>query len=154
MNKMIFVIAAIALTGCGNPDLGRIMFQTPSGFDEEQRQTFETLPLLSQGSELGVCSHIRINRAQTTQADREVYRAALNKRGLSRRDAEIVTSTSADFGTGMTYAGLECSADGRLATNKAFYTGLGHRWQVRFGNSFVYLEGDGTPSGMIVTAWN
>ena len=32
--------------------------------------------------------------------------------------------------------------------------GIGHQWQMQLGSSYVYLEGDGTPTGMRVTGWN
>lgn len=54
----------------------------------------------------------------------------------------------------MSYIGLVCAIGHDMQVNKAFYPSVGHRWQAITGEGYVYLEGDGTPEGMKITAWN
>jgi uncharacterized protein (AIM24 family) len=54
----------------------------------------------------------------------------------------------------MTFNGLSCALRFEPRTNKAFYSGIGHRWQAITGEGFVYLEGNGTPEGMRIKSWN
>lgn len=79
----------------------------------------------------------------------------LHTRGLSRRDIELLASRDQSFGTGQSFLGLSCSVGYEPEVNKSFYQGVGHRWQAILpGPRYIYLEGDGTPTGMTVTGWN
>jgi hypothetical protein len=80
--------------------------------------------------------------------------AELRNRGLTGRDVEIISNPKATYGTQMTFNGLSCALRFEPRTNKAFYSGIGHRWQAITGQGFVYLEGNGTPEGMRIKSWN
>lgn len=99
---------------------------------------------------------ILLNAAEKylSDEDQSFVRRGFSSIGLNPRDLEILTDAATVYGTGMSFAGLECAAGANLAKHTAFYPGTGHQWQVRFGTDFVYLRGDGTDRGMKVYAWN
>lgn len=74
--------------------------------------------------------------------------------GLKSRDIELLRRRNQSFGTNQSFLGLVCSLGYEPPVNKSFYQGVGHRWQAVLGSQYVYLEGDGSPSGMRVTGWN
>jgi hypothetical protein len=73
---------------------------------------------------------------------------------MTARDVELIRARDTMFGTGQSWNGLFCSLGYVPEVNKSFYQGSGHRWQAILPSQYVYLEGNGTPSGMKITAWN
>lgn len=140
-------LAAMTLAGCSASTLGGVML-TPALQLGESKLT--SMPLYPGVAGPSICGHLATNRARATKADLDLYAKALRQH-LPARDVELIAQRS--YGTGMTFNGLRClSPNGRV--NDAFYPGVGHRWQVVYGSEYVYLEGDGTPEGMRVVAWN
>jgi len=94
---------------------------------------------------------IPYDRSDFTAIERE-----LRGMGLTARDIELLRRRSQTYGTGQTYAGLSCSLGYAPRVNRSFYPGTGNQWQAVLGQygPYVYLRGDGTPSGMRVYAWN
>lgn len=150
------LVLALVLAGCAvTPDRFSVV-NRPSDWTAETRQAFVSLPTMGYR---GVCDIARqVGYAYASPAvfakDRAILGAELKRRGMTARDRELILDPDVTYGTGMTYRGLECAAGGTLSPNTAYYAGVGHRWQVPFGSGFVYLEGNGTPEGMRVTAWN
>lgn len=140
------IVAFLALTACG-PGFDLNLYETPAAWTPKARAYF------AQQSPATKCA-ILLNSTKAAAADLDHIFSEIRKLGLNRRDIEILRDQEHVYGTGMSYRGLECAGGGKLYPNKAFYSGLGHRWQVPFGSGFVYLEGDGTEAGMRVTAWN
>lgn len=153
MRIILGVAAMTALVACNDP-AGTSVAKPPSKMDASELDVFNSLPLLSAGYADSICAHWKRLTRYRTSADTPFYFKAMRSRDLTSRDVEIITDPQADFGTQMTFRGLECSAGGSLSANRSFYQGLGHQWQVKFGSNFIYLEGDGTPEGMRVTSWN
>lgn len=143
--RIVFAAAVFAVLGACSYDPPPPP-KPPSTMNADEIKVFRSMPLPS------LCR--RMKNSTVRKADNPFYAEVMRRRGLNARDVEIILDRKADFGTGMTFAGLECSAAMRLRANKSFYQGLGHRWQVPFGGSFIYLEGNGTPEGMRVTSWN
>jgi hypothetical protein len=142
--------AMLAITACT---------PAPTIFDDDPRQwgavhqqRIDSLPLLGRN---GVCDYARrqanANGLSNAQA---MLIAELRRRGLTSRDIEIINSGRHIYGTGMSFNGLSCALRFQPKTNKAFYSGVGHRWQAVTGEGYVYLEGDGTPEGMRIRSWN
>lgn len=105
------------------------------------------------------CNNYRSGRAggeALTQEDYADYEKLFRAWGMSSRDIELLQKRNQSYGTGQTYLGLKCSIASEPRVNKSFYQGIGHRWQAVLGgySEFVYLEGDGTETGMRVTGWN
>ena len=154
--KKALTVAFFALTGCGEEANGRMMFAQPSQMDAEGLATLEGLPLLAgmEGRSYGVCNHFAINRDGMTSADLAIYRKVFSQSSLTSRDIELMESDS--WGTGQSLLGLTCVLGYLPQINRAFYLGVGHQWQVVTNNnrSFIYLQGDGTETGMRVTSWN
>lgn len=149
------LIALAFLAGCvgGDPSLGRVIALPPSQMDGETVATFERLPLLADGVNPSICNHLERNRYRMTAADAVVYGKAMRAKGLPKRDTDLVLANK--IGTQESFIGLLCMSNAVPPINKAFYPGVGHRWQmVMPAYGYVYLEGDGTPKGMRVTAWN
>jgi len=89
------------------------------------------------------------------QADFEAIERSLRTFGLTSRDIELLRRRSRTFGTNQTFAGLSCSLGNEPRVNRSYYPGIGNQWQAVLSSSeYVYLRGDGTPSGMRVYAWN
>lgn len=153
MRFLLLAVVIVALGACNDPS-GTSVAKPPSKMDVNESAVFNSLPLVSVGFADSICAHWKRNTIFRSEADTPIYSAAMRSRGLTARDVEIITNPNADFGTRMTFRGLECSAGGPLTANRSFYQGLGHQWQVPLGRNFVYLEGDGTPEGMRVTSWN
>lgn len=105
-----------------------------------------------------LCRTIRISEGNPEwgEQDRKAAYATLRKRGFTKRDAELISKKGQFWGTGMTFAGLRCSSGSITKINKSFHQYSGHHWQVVMGDhsEFVYLQGDGTETGMKVTGWN
>ena len=156
LGRAPYVLAAIAaLSGCdaGGAAVGRAILTPPSQMDAETRAAFDALPLMGSGIQLSLCRHISDNIYHRVAADIPLYTQALEKRGLSSREASLILA--GDYGTGMTWRGLSCLEGAAPQINASFYPGVGHQWQaVLPGPAFVYLRGDGTPAGMKVYAWN
>jgi len=94
-------------------------------------------------------------RTAYTRDDLIGLEAEMRRRGLRARDIEILRLRNRSYGTGQSFDGLVCSIGYTPKVNEAFYSGIGHRWQaILEGGDYVYLEGDGTPSRMLVTGWN
>jgi hypothetical protein len=147
------LVAAATVAACGPPPPNAFTRDAPPAqWTAEQRQVaVDTHPF----GWYGICVIAQDNFGpKLTEADKRVVAEILHRKGYTARDVELITDGSVVYGTGMTYRGLECAGGGRLFPNRAFYPGTGHQWQVPFGSGFVYLEGDGTPEGMRVTAWN
>lgn len=140
-------LAAMTLTACSASTLGGVML-TPAA--QLEPNALLKMPLYTGVSGPSVCGHMAVNRARSSQADLDLYSTALRKH-LPARDVELITQRS--YGTGMTFNGLRCIAP-NVHVNDAFYPGIGHRWQAVNGSDYIYLEGDGTPEGMRVIAWN
>jgi hypothetical protein len=104
------------------------------------------------------CQNYRMGRAggePLRKIDYEDYEKVFRGAGMSSRDIELIRPRDQMYGTRQTFAGLTCSLGYIPEVNKSFYRGIGHRWQVVLpGYNFVYLEGDGTATGMRVTGWN
>jgi hypothetical protein len=149
------ILSLALLGGCATgPNVGGVLAKPPSRMDQGEIAIFNELPLFAPAFNASLCSHRKSGVFQVSAADDEAYRRAFAGRGLSARDVEIILNPSADYGTRMTFLGLQCSAGRPLEVNKSFYQGIGHNWQVPFGSGYVYLEGDGTERGMRVTSWN
>lgn len=143
MRLVIAAVIALPLAACMGTSAEQM---NPSQFTPEEHVAFEGKPLEA------YCQIIS-NRVRTyTPADRAVVAKSLKKRGFKARDIELITT--GDFGTGMTFAGLKCVAPYISRINESFYPGIGHQWQVVYGDQYVYLEGNGTEAGMRVTSWN
>ena len=142
--------AMLAIIGCA---------PAPTMFDDDPRQwgaahqeRIRSLPLLGNG---GVCDLARGQANALGQSPaQKMLVAELRNRGLTGRDVEIISNPKATYGTQMTFNGLSCALRSEPRTNKAFYSGIGHRWQAITGQGFVYLEGNGTPEGMRIKSWN
>jgi len=85
---------------------------------------------------------------------RRMERVLKERWKLSARDIELLRKRNHSFGTGQSFVGLVCSMGRNLEVNKSFYQGIGHQWQAVLSSQYVYLRGDGTPTGMRVTSWN
>lgn len=111
------------------------------------------------GSLMVFCRNYRIGSAGSDPLrpeDYAEYETVFRLAGMNARDLEMIRERSRTFGTGQTFLGLSCSLGNLTDVNRSFYQGLGHQWQVVVGDhsQFIYLEGDGTLTGMIVTGWN
>ncbi len=156
MRPFFVAIIAIVLTSCGAPPPELAMVQKPptQWSLEDIAVVKKTRSVSLRPYEISFCSTIRAWNANWTEADRQIIRTELHRRNYLARDIEIITDPKTDWGTGMSYNGLMCSAGSTLQIKKSFDPGVGHRWQVQFGSSDVYLRGDGKPESMKVYAWN
>ena len=76
------------------------------------------------------------------------------KRVMRPHDTGLIRYQRGAYGIQQTYAGLVCSTLS-VDTRKSCYQGVGYRWQHALpGNRFVYIDGDGTWTGMRMTGWN
>jgi hypothetical protein len=150
--KWVFAVFAMLLVAACAPPAPTIFDDDPGAWGAKHQDRIRSLPLLGHG---GVCDLTRrkVNALGQTSAER-MLRAELKRRGLIRRDIEIITDIKSIYGTGMTFTGLSCALLFEPKTNKAFYSGIGHRWQAVTRAGYVYLEGDGTKPGMRVRSWN
>lgn len=153
MKRFLKIAAFAALAGCatGHYDL----FATPpSQWTDTQIET----ATYGENSFFAACLLYQIGASgqkDLTKNDFAVLDKILLKRGLNRRDLEIMSDPEAGFGTGQSYTGLQCKNSGQVrVVNRSFYPGTGHEWQAQLGDSFIYLRGDTTEDGMIVFAWN
>lgn len=147
---ILSVLAACSEQGAA---VGRMVVTPPSQLDPEARAQFDALPLFSTYGGASLCGHIRSNVFRRVPADIPIYTAALRRNGLSSRDASLILA--GQFGTGESFTGLMCGSGEAEQVNKAFYPGTGNQWQVVMpGPTYVYLEGNGEPGGMHITAWN
>ena len=157
----VAICAALALAGCAVlPPLER-----PSKWTPEQRQAMQDAAELGPG---GLCQaaaqvqgkhqvQLALGDSFTyfTKDDRAILAPEFKRRGFSPRDIEILLDPDHLYATGMSFRGLSCALGYEPPVNDAFYPGAGHQWQaVLPGYRYVYLEGDGTKSGMRVKAWN
>lgn len=151
MKRLIALVGAAFLAGCAaGTSLFFLDTKTPSQFSPEERAYFDGLPTFGLN---GYCAVAVPKVARFTPSDRAIVSTGLQKRGMTKRDVELLLL--GQYGTRMTFSGLSCLVGGQPPVNTAFYPGVGHRWQAVMPNGdFVYLEGDGTPKGMHVTAWN
>jgi hypothetical protein len=151
MRRFFVVFTMLLVAACG-PPAPTIFDDDPRAWGATHQDRIRSLPLLGYG---GVCDLTRrqVNLLGQTSAE-IMLRAELKRRGLIERDIEIITDKISIYGTGMTLTGLSCALRFEPETNKAFYSGIGHRWQAVTGEGYVYLEGDGTERGMRVTSWN
>lgn len=146
--RKVAAVVALALTvsGCVNsaPNL---------------RQIHQDDPLaLTEMGERELCRGIRAaeRRREWNAIDTDIAEPILRARGFSQRDRELILRHGVHYGTGMTMRGLSCSVAEPFEVNKSFYQFSGHHWQAVLGDfgPYIYLEGDGTSEGMIVTSWN
>lgn len=153
MRKFFAAIsAAVVLGGCAVGPAPTIFDDDPRTWGPTHQARLASLPLLGYG---GVCDLTRRQLNDFGQSKAEnMLEAELKRRGLTNRDIELITDREAIYGTGMTFTGLSCALRREPRTNKAFYGGVGHRWQADTGFGYVYLEGNGTDRGMRVTSWN
>lgn len=107
---------------------------------------------------LKFCQNYRRGRAggaALTVEDFKEYEFVFDLVGMNAKDISLLRSRSKKIAIGQSFLGLMCSQASLLETNRAFYQGVGHRWQVVLsGPRYIYLEGDGTIAGMKVTGWN
>ena len=151
MRRFLAVFTMLLVAACGPPAL-TIFDGDSKAWGATQQDGLRSLPLLGRG---GVCDLTRRQVNLLGQISSEIMlRAELKKRGLIKRDIEIIADRESIYGTGMTFSGLSCALGFEPETNKAFYSGIGHRWQAVTGEGYVYLEGDGTERGMRVRSWN
>jgi len=144
--------AMLAILACA-PTPARTIFDDDSRqWGATHQERIKSLPLLGNG---GVCDLARKQANELVQSSAEtVIISELRRRGLTRRDVELIGSIKNIYGTEMTFNGLSCALGFTPKTNKAFYSGIGHRWQAITGEGYVYLEGNGTPEGMRIKSWN
>jgi len=160
MGRVLALIGSIALfAGCGTPqDLAEAKaygayFNTPlSKMEKPQTDALASMPLhTTQFRMRDLCGIARINKNDA--ASMKIIAPHLRRAGFTAREVEIASDPRVTFGTGISFTALTCMEDVQVV-NEAFYPGLGHQWQVKVGGSYVYFEGDGTPAGMRVRAWN
>ncbi len=86
--------------------------------------------------------------------DKKLIKSYLTQHGFNQRDVDLLSNEWGTFSTGMSGMGMKCL--GYKIVNDAFYSGVGHRWQMqKTGDTrYVYLKGNGTNKGMIVDSWN
>jgi hypothetical protein len=139
-------IAALAVTACGT---AMNFSAPPSAWSSETLSHFH-----NQGRGIQ-CRILQNAKARSNSPEDSAFITNEYRRlGLNKRDIEVLNDPEHIYGTGMSFAGLECAAGSNLGKNTAFYPGSGHQWQVPFGSGYVYLRGDGTDQGMKVYAWN
>jgi hypothetical protein len=146
------LVLALVLAGCipAGTTFGFLTRKAPSQFSPQELAYFNGMPNLGA---FGYCDIIAKQYASYSKADMAIVRAELTRRGFTKRDADLILE--GNYGTGQTFKGMTCSLGYSPQVNTAFYPGVGHRWQaVTAGRSYIYLEGNGTPEGMRVTAWN
>lgn len=160
----LFLIFAMGLSACAETSLGTRyappLNKPPMAWTEQDDARYaEMLRVDPRAGFNAFCNNYRQGSAggePLSQADYADYEQLFRAWGMSSRDIELIQRRNQTYGTGQTWLGLRCSLGFTPKVNKSFYQGLGHRWQAVLGeySEFVYLEGDGTATGMKVNAWN
>lgn len=160
MTGLVTVLVGCMETVPSNDRSSLWINKRPTTWTEEDDAHYATmLRVIPRAGFSDFCNNYRRGRAggeALTQEDYADYEKLFRAWGMSSRDVELLRKRDKFYGTGQTYLGLKCSIGREPRLNKSFYQGVGHRWQAVLGeySEFVYLEGDGTDTGMRVTGWN
>ena len=152
-----FIAPFLLLVSCGGTSREDLVV-TVDKLAPEVRSEIETDTAFDFTSTLCAYASVQKEQGLADENTRDYLAKQFRKRGLNRRDIDVLFDTNSDFGTGMSFNGLSCSIRYGRVINRAFYPGIGHQWQYETGSGgatqYVYLQGNGEPSGMIVTSWN
>ncbi|MCD1619119.1 hypothetical protein K7H20_13700 [Salipiger manganoxidans] len=135
----------------------RALIKAPSEWSSEERDSFAGtrgfLSLCRLYYQNGYSPGVQI--VPFSSADTQIVEDEIRKRGLSDLDMSILAERQGrTYAIGQSFAGLVCELRRPVRLNKSFSVGGGHRWQAILPQQFVYFQGDGTSSGMLVTGWN
>lgn len=158
--RKISALIVLALWGCGPaPDWQKPFAKNPAAWGPEETAqarkdiTGTACALYLRGT-WADAAHPLTSKTLTRE-DIAALEKVMRGSGISSRDMEVIRLRNQSYGIGQSFLGLSCSLAMALPVNDAFYQGVGHQWQVPLiDGGFVYLEGDGTPTGMKVTGWN
>ena len=153
MRTTVLACIMLGLVACAQPQSEFFtVVKRPSEWSAEQMQ------VISESLTGQICFSYNRGTAGTgaySQEDFRILEQELRRRGFSARDIELLQRRGRAFGTGQSWAALQCSVPGVQIVNRSFYPGLGHTWQARTpGGQFVYLRGDGNERNMRVHSWN